>query len=94
MYLAHKLRSGSFFKLVCIQHVKTTPSRDVDGYNCRKMKSVAKMYLKFKLLDMIIVQFLIIIERYHLFVWTVFAPKLVYEVASLSVFLLFYLICS
>ncbi|XP_067944546.1 GPI ethanolamine phosphate transferase 2-like [Watersipora subatra] len=54
----------------------------------------ARFFLVFKLMDMIVLQVLIILERFHLFVWTVFAPKLVYEVLGLSLYQFSYLICS
>ena len=47
-----------------------------------------------KLADMCMLQFLIIIERYHLFVWTVFAPKLLYEGAILCIYLLFFTLAT
>lgn len=43
-----------------------------------------------KLADMMVLMFLIIIERYHLFIWTVFAPKLLYEIVWLTLYTVFY----
>lgn len=40
-------------------------------------------------MDLVALLFLIILERYHLFVWTVFAPKLLYEIASIILYMVF-----
>lgn len=58
------------------------------------VQHVMWFYLTMKLCDMSVLQFLIIIERYHLFVWTVFAPKLLFEVTILSIYLIFYTLAT
>lgn len=53
---------------------------------------LSSLYLKYKLFNMTVLLFLIILERYHLFVWTVFAPKLLYEISTLTLSCLFYIL--
>ncbi|XP_057323888.1 GPI ethanolamine phosphate transferase 2 isoform X2 [Microplitis mediator] len=74
--------------LMLIYYQSSTSEEITDNNNitiCQKLFLINRQYALLKLFSLIVYTIIISIERYHLFVWSVFAPKLLYEAVHCAI---------